>query len=75
MSTKKRNYLKYDTLDDIINIVYFRKEKMYVKIIEKIYLILAIVGAFFTITSCTRLVSIQIDLEETNYEVRLGQKS
>ena len=35
LSTKKRNYLKYDTLDDIINIVYFRKEKMYVKIIEK----------------------------------------
>lgn len=28
---------------------------------------------FFTITSCTRLVSIQIDLEQTNYEVRLGQ--
>lgn len=46
---------------------------MYVKIIEKNLFILAIVGAFFTITSCTRLVSIQIDLEETNYEVRLGQ--
>lgn len=43
------------------------------KLSKKIYLILAIVGAFFTITSCTRLVSIQIDLEETNYEVRLGQ--
>lgn len=43
------------------------------KLSKKIYLILAIVGAFFTITSCTRLVSIQIDLEQTNYEVRLGQ--
>ncbi|MFR7880952.1 MAG: hypothetical protein ACLU5J_05375 [Christensenellales bacterium] len=43
------------------------------KLSKKIYLILAIVGAFFTITSCTRLVGIQGDLEETNYEVRLGQ--
>ena len=43
------------------------------KLSKKIYLILAIVSAFLTITSCSRLVGIKIDLGESNYEVRLGQ--
>lgn len=42
------------------------------KLSKKIYLILAIVSAFLTITSYSRLVGIKIDLGESNYEVRLG---